>query len=143
MKNTNIRLQAQVAASIKGLRDGKCTILAQNDRTGKIEKYKGNVKTLSNGGKLISGCLPSTDTHTFLQYRQRGKFISSATDYSIYETKKSFVKNEHYLDKDLNNRLYHTYKPKTKKAENEIVTKFQDPVVTKKHGRVFQNLKTK
>ena len=143
MKNVNVRLQTQVAKSVKSLKDGKCTILVQNDRTGKIEKYKGNVKTLSNGGKLISGSFPSTDTHTFLQYRQKGKFISSATNYSIYETKKSFVKNEHYLDKDLNDRLYHTYKPKTKKAENEIVTKFQDPVVTKKHGRVFQNFKTK
>ncbi len=114
----------------------------QNDVTGKIEKYKAKCHELSNGQKLITGRYPDDSKHTTLQFRQGGKFVSSATDYSIYETPKSFVKNEMLLDKDLNHRAIHTYRRKTPNLEQQIYSTFEEPVKTKKYGRVFQNHKS-
>lgn len=68
---------------------------------------------------------------------KRNKFLSSPFDYSVYETKKHFVKNEVVLDEDLNYHVKHTYRKKSQRLENKLNKKLGKPTLTKKHGRVW------
>lgn len=137
MKNVSKTLNDQRFYSFKSLTPGSCTILMQNDKTGKIKKYKGKCIILGNGQKIIHSKIPSEENNTTLMYHQNSNFLSEPLVYSVYETKKHFVKNEAFLDKDLNHHLLHTYKKKSKTLENNLNKEFGKPTLTKKHGRVW------
>jgi len=140
MKKVPLSLQTQRHLSFLNLEKGRCTILMQNDYTGKIKKYKGYCEPEKYGEKIIFCATPYEDNYTTLEYRQKGRFASGKNlkNFSVYETKKHFVTNEHYLDKDLNNHLFHTYKKKTKKNETYLNLVFGKPIKTKKYGRVWR-----
>lgn len=139
MKNVSKTLSNQRWNGFKNLDKGACTILMQDDFTGKIKKYKGYCEPNKYGQKVVFCATPYEDNYTTLGYRQKGKFTSNKNkkSYSVYETKKHFVRNEHYLDKDLNNRLYHTYMKKNKSNEDKLYKEFGQPVKTKKYNRVW------
>lgn len=139
MKNVSETLSSQRKTSFDRLEKGNCTILMQNDYTGEIKKYKGYCEPSKYGQKIIFCATPYEDNHTTLEYRQKGKFASNngLKNYSVYETNKHFVRSEIYLDKDLNNRVFHTYIKKTPKVENLLNKEFGKPIKTKNHNRVW------
>lgn len=139
MKQVSRMLEDQRDMSFIALKKGRCTILMQDDHSGKIKKYSGYCEPSKYGQKLIFCTVPYEDNHTTLEYRQKGQFASNRglkTD-SVYETKKHFVRNETYLDKDLNVHCYHTYMKKNPKREQDLNKFYGKPVQTKKHGRVW------
>ena len=111
----------------------------QDDHSGQIKKYKGYCEPKKYGQKAIFCTVPYEDNYTTLEYRQNGKFASNngLKNDSVYETKKHFVRNETYLDKDLNVRCYHTYMKKDSKREQNLNKTYGKPVQTRKHGRVW------
>ena len=139
MKNIPKILETQRKTSFDRLEKGRCTIIMQNDTTGKIKKYYGYCEPSKYGQKVVFCATPYEDNYTTLQYRQKGRFASNKNlkNSSVYETKKHFVRNEHFLDKDLNNRLYHSYMKKTVSNENKLNKEFGSPKKTKKYNRFW------
>lgn len=139
MKNVPKILENQRKTSFDRLEKGACTIIMQDDYTGKIKKYPGYCEPSKYGEKIIFCCTPYEDNYTTLEYRQKGRFASGRDlkNSSVYETQKHFVRNENFLDKDLNNRLYHSYMKKTLKNENKLYKEFGKPIKTKKYNRFW------